>query len=43
MRQWPHLLDFRNKSLLLAMERAELTAEIVEDTYHIKARCNLAT
>jgi hypothetical protein len=43
MRQWPHLLDFRNKSLLLAMEKAGLPATIVEDAYHIKARCNLAT
>ena len=39
MRQWPHLLDFRNKSLLLAMEKAGLPAIIVEDTYHIKAKC----
>ena len=38
MRQWPHLLDFRNRSLLLAMERADMPAEIVEDAYHIKAR-----
>ena len=41
MRLWPHLVDFTNKSLLLAMEKADLLAEIVEDAYHIKARCNL--
>ena len=43
MRHWPHLLDFRNKSLLLAMEKAGLPATIVEDAYHIKARCNFLT
>lgn len=41
MRLWPHLSDFTNKSLLLAMEKAGLPATIVEDAYHIKARCNL--
>ena len=37
MRQWPHLLDFRKKSLLLAMDKAGLPAKIVEDAYHIKS------
>ena len=38
MRQWPHLLDFRKKSLLRAMDKAGLPAKIVEDAYHIKAK-----
>ena len=38
MRQWPHLSDFRNKSLLRAMEYAGMPAKIVEDEYHIKAK-----
>jgi hypothetical protein len=41
MKLWPHLSGFTNKSILLAMEQADLPAEIVEDAYHIKARCNL--
>jgi hypothetical protein len=42
MRQWPHLLDFREKSLLKAMEMAGMPAAIVENEYHIKARAVLS-
>ena len=37
-RLWPHLAEFRNKSILLAMEQTGLPAEIIEAKYHIKAR-----
>lgn len=35
---WPHLVCFRNKSLLKAMEDAGMPAKIVDDSFHIKAK-----
>ena len=35
---WPHLVCFRNKSILKAMEDAMMPARIVEDAFHIKVK-----
>jgi len=42
MRMWPHLTDWREKSLLKAMDLAGLPARIVENAHHIKAKCELS-
>ena len=35
---WPHLVCFRNKSLLKAMEDSGMPAKIVDDAFHIKVK-----